>query len=474
MDNNYIIKFENNRLGYGKVTLTFPAGCGILKGVTAVCGENGAGKTTFGTILEKGRYAFGNRLVFSPADLKVKMLAFTDIHSLSGMEVTYYNQRMEATSNDYVPTVEEIMIRRKAKDGWAQRCERLGLKDVAHKKINYLSSGELRKLLLSYALEQRPDLLILDNPYIGLDAPSRKEFDESIRKLREEGVSVVLLVSDPEEIPEFTDSLIEIKDKHISYPITDKDTIEAYRQSGKAENDEDELRFPDRSALYPEHEIAFAIRNGHIKYGDKQIFSDLNWEVKAGECWSLQGRNGSGKSLLLSMVCADNPQGYANDITLFDRKRGSGESIFEIKDNIGFVSPEIQLFFRSKDTVREIIVQGKRNSLNRYRPSSAEERNEAEEWMKLLGINHLSDRQFDTLSSGEQRLVLLARAFIKQPPLLILDEPFHGLDRKRKDRLKRIISSLVKRNNSSLIFVTHYQEEIPDCVTNSISLTPAK
>ncbi|MDE5806806.1 MAG: ATP-binding cassette domain-containing protein, partial [Muribaculaceae bacterium] len=172
----------------------------------------------------------------------------------------------------------------------------------------------------------------------------------------------------------------------------------------------------------------------------------------------------------LSLICADNPQAYSNDITLFDRRRGSGESIFEIKDRIGYVSPEMQLYFRSGDSVLEIVVQGKRNSLNRYRPSSEEERKEASEWLSLLGIDALKDRKFPELSGGEQRLVLLARAFIKQPELIVLDEPFHGLDSRRKSKVKAIINALAERNKSALIFVSHYEEEVPECVTNFFKL----
>ena len=203
----------------------------------------------------------------------------------------------------------------------------------------------------------------------------------------------------------------------------------------------------------------------HVRYGAREILRDVEWRVRHGERWTLTGPNGSGKSLLLSLVCADNPQAYANDITLFDRKRGSGESIWDIKDSIGYVSPEMQLYFKSASKVKEIVVQGMRNSLNRYKPVNDDERDTALAWLSLLDITHLADRRFSELSAGEQRLVLVARALIKQPPLLVLDEPLHGLDSRRKQRVKSIIDAVVCKNGSSLIFVTHYTGEIPSCVT---------
>lgn len=464
---NYIISFDSQRLGYGKVCLQNPYKSGIPSGVTAIVGNNGSGKTTLGTILEKGRYAYGNRLSFAPTISKVKMLTFTDIHSLTGIDVQYYNQRLEATANEYVPTIADLFKNKTESPIWHKLTETFRLSDILDKKINYLSSGELRKLLIINALCSRPDLLILDNPYIGLDAASRKEFDDAMLQLKKEGISIVLLLCDYDDIPGYTDSLIELDNCVISLPITGTEEIAKlietkYSDSSHSEN----LALPEmRQPLKPDCQVAFAIKNGYARYGDKTIFENFNWTVRRGECWSLTGPNGSGKSLLLSMICADNPQGYANDIVLFDRKRGTGESIWDIKNTIGYVCPEMQLYFRSNDTVKEIIVQGLRNSLNRYHPSTVEERATAEEWMRLLDITHLELRKFSELSSGEQRIVLVARAMIKQPDLLVLDEPLHGLDKNHKERIKTIITELLKRNGTSLIFVTHYVSELPDCIS---------
>lgn len=467
---DFIIAFESARLGYGKVVIENTEGFGISRGITAIIGRNGSGKTTLGTILEKGRYAYGNRLRFANPDMAIKMLSFSDIHSLSGMEAQYYSQRMESTMNDMVPTVAEIVGERINTDTWASVSESLGLHDVADKKINYLSSGELRKLIIINALVANPGMLILDNPYIGLDAPSRSELNSLLVKLESRGVSVVLLVCDPSDIPDFADSVISLE----KCRIESLESLEDFRkriESSNSQNSDCDIVVPERHASHKlDFEIAFEIRKGHIRYGDRQILKDIDWCVRRGECWALTGPNGSGKSLLLSMVCADNPQSYSNDITLFSRKRGSGESIWEIKDAIGYVSPEMQLFFKSGSCVRDIVIQGLRNSLNRYAKPDDEEIKMAESWLDLLQITHLASRKFSELSAGEQRLVLVARALIKQPELLVLDEPLHGLDDANKERVKKIVNEVVTRNNSSLIFVTHYTSEIPACITNTKTL----
>lgn len=462
-----IVRFESDRLGYGQVELDSSACEGMPAGVTAVVGRNGSGKSTLGNVIAKGRYAYGNRLGFRDGISRIKMLTFTDIHSFTGIDVQSFQQRMEATANDYVPTVGEIFGKKLDSQEWKKYSEVFRLNNIEVKKINYLSSGELRKLLIINALCDNPDLLVLDNPYIGLDAESRKDFDEAMELLKENGVSVIFLLCDPDDVPAYTNAIIEIKDCIIGYPIQGEEEIAEYLTSTKEIPEEKEILIPANipAPIYNDCEVVFSIKDGHARYGDKSIFENFNWTVRRGECWALHGRNGSGKSLLLSMICADNPQGYANDITLFDRKRGSGESIWEIKDAIGYVCPEMQLYFKSNDSIREIIVQGMRNTLDRFKKATAEELAVADAWMESLAISHLAERKFSELSSGEQRIVLLARALAKQPELLVLDEPLHGLDREKKGRINMIISKLANKNGASLIYVTHYADEVPECVT---------
>ncbi|MDE6522065.1 MAG: ATP-binding cassette domain-containing protein [Muribaculaceae bacterium] len=480
---NFIVRFESDRIGYGKVVLDNSAKGGIPAGVTAIVGKNGSGKTTLGNVLAKGRYAYGNRLAFDEKIKLVKMLTFTDIHSFTGIDVQYYNQRMEATANDNVPSVGDIFKVKLHSPEWKKYSDAFRLHDIEGKKINYLSSGELRKLLIINALCEKPDLLILDNPYIGLDADSRKDFDDAMIMLKDKGVSVVFLLCDEGDVPDYVDSVINMEDRRIGYPIPfgGSDVADRANKSNRSNKSDggDEVCVKSLPAKigeskYRDCEVVFSIRDGHARYGDKVIFEELDWTVKRGECWALQGPNGSGKSLLLSMICADNPQGYANDIILFDRRRGTGESIWEIKDAIGYVCPEMQLYFKSNDSVKEIIIQGMRNSLNRYRKSTPEEQKVAEEWMRILDIGHLGERKFSELSSGEQRIVMLARALVKQPALLVLDEPLHGLDKDRKERIKKIISKMVRINDGTMIYVSHYKSELPECITHTKEIMSRK
>ena len=207
-----------------------------------------------------------------------------------------------------------------------------------------------------------------------------------------------------------------------------------------------------------------------IRYGERTILRELDWQVMNGTTLALSGRNGSGKSTLLSLVCADNPQSYACDISLFGRRRGSGESIWEIKRHIGYVSPEMHRAYLKNLPAIEIVASGLHDSIGLYKRPQPEQMAICEWWMDIFGIADLKDKPFLQLSSGEQRLSLLARAFVKDPELLILDEPLHGLDTYNRRRVKKVIEAFCRRKDKTMIMVTHYESELPNTITDRIFL----
>ena len=212
-------------------------------------------------------------------------------------------------------------------------------------------------------------------------------------------------------------------------------------------------------------DTAVELRDCNVKYGDNVILHNVSWTVKAGDKWALLGENGSGKSTLLSLVYADNPQGYRNDITLFDHRRGTGESIWDIKRRIGYISPEMHLYFNDAADVLTVVASGFFDNVGCFRRPSEEQKAVAMKWLEAFGMEHLAGRRFPTLSSGEQRLVLIARTLLKNAPLLILDEPLHGLDVKKKELVAQAIERISAQPGMSLVYVTHYDNEIPACVT---------
>ena len=217
-------------------------------------------------------------------------------------------------------------------------------------------------------------------------------------------------------------------------------------------------------------DVVLSIRGMCKSFGRNRVLDHINLDVKRGTVMGLMGENGAGKSTLLSLVCADNPQSYACDISLFGRKRGTGESIWEIKKHIGYVSPEMHRAYLKNLPAIEIVASGLHDSIGLYKRPHAEQMSVCEWWMEIFGIAALKDSPFLQLSSGEQRLALLARAFVKDPELLILDEPLHGLDTYNRRRVKKIIEAFCHRRDKTMIMVTHYENELPQTITNRLFL----
>ena len=212
------------------------------------------------------------------------------------------------------------------------------------------------------------------------------------------------------------------------------------------------------------------VSNVSVQFGKRVLFNDVNLKFTSGNCYGIIGANGAGKSTLLSLVCADNPQSYACDISLFGRKRGTGESIWEIKKHIGYVSPEMHRAYLKNLPAIEIVASGLHDSIGLYKRPHAGQMAVCEWWMDVFGVAGLKDKPFLQLSSGEQRLALLARAFVKDPELLILDEPLHGLDTYNRRRVKKIIEAFCARRDKTMIMVTHYENELPATISDRLYL----
>ena len=434
--------------------------------VTAVVGRNGSGKTRYIDQLRK-----------KLASDRVRYIAFTDSYGVNVDGQYYLQLRWNQHDIDHeTPTVGELLQRSyllTGEDTAERRQMKEHLYELFHmdtfldKYIITLSSGELRKFQLTKTLFANPRLLIMDNPFIGLDAETRDQLKELLLLLAEQrDMEIMLVLSKTDDIPEFVTKILEVSENtEYSSPsdyyahqepvpshVLPKDKQEAILNLPYHDNDYDCQRVVDM------HHVS-------IRYGERTILNDLDWTVMNGDRWALSGQNGSGKSTLLSLVCADNPQSYACDITLFDRPRGSGESIWDIKRHIGYVSPEMHRSYKRNLPSIRIVASGLMDSIGLYAIPDAKDYDRCRWWLDIFGIGHLADRPFLQLSSGEQRLVLLARAFVKDPQLLILDEPLHGLDLWNRRLVKDVIETFCQRRNKTMIMVTHYQEELPSAIT---------
>ena len=406
----------------------------------------------------------------------------------------YHQARWQSTESDGVLTVAEFLRReaievnspadmRQARldeshsaTRMAQAIRLLGIGPLLDRKIIHLSHGEGRKVLLVRALMQSPRLLILDDPFGGLDEDTRKLLFEYLTAILENGQpKLLLVVSRQEELPDPITHVLGIAGHQvvtqgpraaICASAFARELFESGPQPARGDLLPNIKTWPVRPAGTPLVELQHAT----VKYQDVTVFQDITWTMRQGEHWAIRGPNGAGKSTLLSLILADNPQAYSNDLKLFGRPRGSGESIWEIKQQIGWVAPEIQIYYQSQASCQTIVNSGFFDSIGLYHMLTPAQSQIAIEWMQALGIEALAERSFHQVSIGEQRLVLLARALVKQPHLLILDEPCQGLDGQNRSKIIHLVDSLCQQTPVSLIYVTHHLDELPRSITHAMHL----
>lgn len=457
----------------------------------AIVGPNASGKSLLVDILTSSHPLLMQSVQydFTPHASKlisdnIKYITFRDTYGGDNDRTYYLQQRWNQMEIDNsTPTVRSVLEESYAHSG-EDTLERQAFKEhlydmfnlrfLLDKYIILLSSGELRKLQLAKVLMTSPRVLIMDNPFIGLDKETRQQLREVLETISSErALQIVLVLAKDEDIPKFITHVVPVHDMVVQPKVTRQEYMKTAQMSTKSplkeEIRQEILNMSYRNDEYHTDEVV-RMTNVSIRYGDRTILDSLNWTVHNGEKWALSGQNGAGKSTLLSLVCADNPQSYACDIVLFDQQRGHGESIWDIKKHIGYVSPEMHRAYNRDMPAIRIVASGLKDSVGLYVKPSEGDYEICRKWMRFFGIENIADKTFLKLSSGEQRMVLLARAFVKDPELLILDEPLHGLDAERGELVKDIINTFCQRNNKTLIMVTHYKENLPPCITDSIYL----
>jgi molybdate transport system ATP-binding protein len=444
----------------------------------AILGPNGSGKSTLaravrgdvphvrGKLTRHDPEAEGSRIGYVSFELQEELLAREE-------------RREEARSfsgGGHDLTAGELLRENDGDPAAMKRIsDALDLHPLLGHDFRTLSNGEIRKLLIARALLPSPKLLILDDPFAGLDAGSRRSLSAAITKLMEEGTQILLVAQRPEEVIPGISHVLLIQNGRIARTgrreeVLTPARIRLLRGKGKSLPT---LHPPPRNsekAPLPVGDPLVEMRNVHVAYGATFVLDDLNWTVRRGENWAVIGPNGSGKSTLLSLITGDNLQVYANEVYLFGKKRGEGESIWTIRQRIGLVSPELQIRYRKPGSVREVVLSGFFDSIGLYRQPDAGQENLADGWLSALEMNDKADRPFSRLSYGEKRLALIVRAMVKSPELLILDEPCQGLDGTNRERVLSLMESIGEGTETGLIYVTHHEEEMIPCIHHVLRL----
>lgn len=445
----------------------------------AFVGANGSGKSSLARALS-GELAPGKGQVTQDFQRPVR-LSLEQLQALVSQEWERNNTDLVGEGEDDTGRTTAQIIQDTVHD--EARCEKLaqqfGIHALLPRRFKYLSTGETRKTLLCQALMAQPDLLILDEPFDGLDVASRANLAEILHDLHQQGYTVVLVLNRFDDIPDFVQHVGVLAECTLTH-VGAREAILAEALVAQLAHSETlqgmALPEPDEPARLPQlanDTPRVVLRNGIVAWNDQVVIDGLSWQVNPGEHWQIVGPNGAGKSTLLSLVTGDHPQGYSNDLTLFGRRRGSGETIWEIKQHIGYVSSSLHLDYRVSCNVRTVVLSGFFDSIGLYQPASDRQKALARQWLALLGMdNALADAPFHALSWGQQRLVLIARALVKHPTLLILDEPLQGLDPINRQLVRRFVDVLIGEGRTQLLFVSHHAEDAPHCITHRLSFVP--
>lgn len=320
--------------------------------------------------------------------------------------------------------------------------------------LQSMSSGERKKALLTYLVAQKPDFLILDNPFDNLDSSFQPVFRDMLENLAT-ATSMILLISRTGDLLPFISDYAFLAGNRVE-PLQKLKELTG-RKTSQGDFLEAGLPAPLQEMEY-KGEFLITLNNVSVSYYGKPVLRNINWYVRPGEFWELAGKNGSGKTTLLSMITGDNPKGYGQELYLFGQRKGSGESVWEIKKKLGYFTPAMTDRFGGYHSLENMLISGLTDSIGLYiKPTEAQLRL-ARAWLGLLGLAAHKDSYFHDLTMGMKRLVMCARAMIKHPLLLILDEPTAGLDDESAALFVQLVNKIGRESNTTVIFVSHRKE----------------
>lgn len=322
---------------------------------------------------------------------------------------------------------------------------------TSNRQLRTFSSGERKKEFLRYCIEQKPDFIIFDNPFDHLDQPSRVILADSLKDLTTE-IAIIQILNRTVDVLDFVPNKALIKDNTFElHPFV------------KTENHFKTLNtaaIPKALEPHDFHEsVLIKLEDVSVSYEERKILNNISWTIKQGEFWQLIGPNGSGKSTILSLITGDNPKGFGQNLFLFGRKKGTGESVWDIKKQIGIFATSMTDLFQKSHTLEQMILSGFFDQIGLYTEPTTHQKQIVTQWLEVIEMGHLRKKRFIDLSVGQQRVALIVRAVLKHPPLLILDEPVEGLDDENVDLVIQLINTIKQETNVSIIYVSHRIEQ---------------
>ncbi|MFC0322954.1 molybdate ABC transporter ATP-binding protein ModF [Gallibacterium melopsittaci] len=446
------------------------------KSFTVIVGHNGSGKSTLSKFISQYQPPYSGQ--YTNNFQKISLVSLAQQQLL--LEQIYRDLNNDSVSpDDQGKTTQQIILSDSPRSDALlyATAKRVGIEHLLNSPFKLLSTGEARKVLLVKALIEEPDLLILDEPFEGLDFNSQQQWLTLLAQLKQH-LTIVLVINRLTDVPAWADSIVLLHQCQLITQQSAQQMLESdiFNQLCYAEKS---IHIPIPCAANPvvtlpqNLETIFDLSDVTVKYGDKIILNKLNWQVKIGEHWWIKGPNGCGKSTLLSLINGDHPQAFNNKVKLFGKQRGSGETVWEIKQYIGFLSNHFHLDYRVNCSALMVIISGYFDSIGVYQHIDENTRLNALQWLQRINMEKFANTPFRSLSWGQQRLLLIARALVKHPPILILDEPLMGLDALNRHLVLTFIDQLISNSDTQLFFVSHHLEDQPNCINRIFEFRPA-
>jgi molybdate transport system ATP-binding protein len=378
---------------------------------------------------------------------------------------------------DYGSTVAELIAEQSGSVlRTDQLLQQMDLVALAHRGFRQLSTGETRRLMLARALACDPHILVLDDPYTGMDAQHRRWLTELLTLLAD-SIQLIIITSREDELPDFITDVALFDEQALTttmsraqwnhHPIIHQLSLMSAQRSDRLvaliQQYQEDKSYPNPRVI---------MKQAKVDYTDGPVFQGLDWTIEAGQHWQIRGPNGCGKSSLLGLILGDHPQCYSNDIQVLGMQRGCGESIWDIKKHIGVVSSSLHLQYRVNCRALDVVLSGFYDSIGLYTQPSAKQVQQAKIWLQAFEMEKYTQVSFKSLDYGQQRLLLIARALIKQPAMLILDEPYQGLDYLNRKLVFHTLERIAELDIAQLLYVTHYEEDAIEAITHYVDFLP--